>query len=1348
MIVVIIVIQDLVLHNTKKQPIIIDDDEKAYIDARDKEIGVKSYDESIRYGTGEKKYNYICPRFWCIRDNKGKGRSLSLKQINDGECGGWNSLIPEGAKKVPPGKRIVEFVTERFHRENVKNTEKGDPARRLIYRPMYPGFQDTDKHPKGLCVPCCFQGPKQQVYESFTDEKGNKKYRIIETGEILDSPPKIPYMYKPRPKPTFETDGDGNIILDSIKGELYERQNGIKNEAYNTCHQPAKESKKTEGQDEKDDSIPSTESNMLTKKKKLDDLPLNNFPLRTGQLGYMNIALQKFLGFNNKQICYNSDTDKKLKKNEFCILRLGIEKNKKQSFICLLASIYKNFNKFDKDYLTNEVESLQEFKEYFIENLTMDKFVIAKNGNLVNIFETDDIESIDYSKYNDSIYLRNVNNDKVKKKTVSSYENFINYFMDSNVTIDYTYLWDFVCKPTNSGGVLFKEGINLLLFNSPNDDIIDKIELICPGNNYNGNIFDYRKKTLLCYTKNNYYEPLCKIKKTTRRGNFNISLFFRSSDFDVFKDTTNIVTIIAKIKETYLKNCISKKVNEKYKYLKNKNLNEYKLILGNLEYSIKKQLINYNNQVIGLIIEKDRESLYLPILPSSIDFEYDFELINSFSNYNSFEKTISELKNLFNVSNKKVLCKPLKKIVDDGMIVGIITITNQFVPILPEKYEKLPVEVEDLKVVFTKGLNNQLNNDQDMLLSNSVDEERILITKKVKLENNFYNLFRNTLKILVNYTENKEIKNNILEIINNLSIGYIDKIRLVREQMHIILDPVIIFQKIQLEDIDDYDNLITCLGLKKETCDTKSHCLMRTVDGICKFIIPENNLFNENSNKKIYFNKISDELVRYSKIRNYILTPRTFLSFNKVNYRINEDEIILLEEILLDKYLENIKLRKRYNFINNYSVYDSTNPAIDYNIKKFKLESKSEMNIDCIVDTDMKIGKYIYNIILKDYIDESIEFEQFNNTSFCSGSMIKSIIKHNGFKEKISIQNIKKILYEKYIQLITPSETDLSPIRNQLAKNWTIFSIMNWYANQKSIVENVYNEFSENKNKEIQTQIFTENYYFTIFDLLIIFKYYKIPVILKMSSSQGFQTNANMSYFSTVTNENKYVFILLVSKKKKEYTNNYGIVKYNNSYKIPIVLINNEKIQLINNNISIKDFITKSISYLEKRQRINRKNDLKAKNKKRGKVVKLKNKKKLVSNATASKAKTPTASKTSKSKTSKTPTASKAKTPTASKTSKSKTSKTPTASKAKTSKTSKTPTASKAKTSKTSKAKTSKTSKSKTPTASKTSKAKTSKTSKAKTSKTSKAKTSKAKTSKTSKSKTKKNVTKKKIVEI
>ena len=47
-------------------------------------------------------------------DENGKSRSLSLKQVNEGECGGWDALIPEGAKIVPPGKRILEFTSERY----------------------------------------------------------------------------------------------------------------------------------------------------------------------------------------------------------------------------------------------------------------------------------------------------------------------------------------------------------------------------------------------------------------------------------------------------------------------------------------------------------------------------------------------------------------------------------------------------------------------------------------------------------------------------------------------------------------------------------------------------------------------------------------------------------------------------------------------------------------------------------------------------------------------------------------------------------------------------------------------------------------------------------------------------------------------------------------------------------------------------------------------------------------------------------------------------------------------------------------------------------------------------------
>ena len=42
----------------------LSDKEKKYIDQKDKEAGIKSYDEFVRYGSGDQKYNYICTPFF------------------------------------------------------------------------------------------------------------------------------------------------------------------------------------------------------------------------------------------------------------------------------------------------------------------------------------------------------------------------------------------------------------------------------------------------------------------------------------------------------------------------------------------------------------------------------------------------------------------------------------------------------------------------------------------------------------------------------------------------------------------------------------------------------------------------------------------------------------------------------------------------------------------------------------------------------------------------------------------------------------------------------------------------------------------------------------------------------------------------------------------------------------------------------------------------------------------------------------------------------------------------------------------------------------------------------------
>ena len=56
---------------------------------------------------------------------------------------------------------------------------------------MYPGFQDPEKHPQNLCVPCCYVEPS-----TGKDEGGDN----------------LKDMYKGRPKPKFKEDKDGKII--------------------------------------------------------------------------------------------------------------------------------------------------------------------------------------------------------------------------------------------------------------------------------------------------------------------------------------------------------------------------------------------------------------------------------------------------------------------------------------------------------------------------------------------------------------------------------------------------------------------------------------------------------------------------------------------------------------------------------------------------------------------------------------------------------------------------------------------------------------------------------------------------------------------------------------------------------------------------------------------------------------------------------------------------------------------------------------------------------------------------------------------------------------------------------
>ena len=107
---------------------------------------------------------------------------------------------------------------------------------------------------------------------------------------------------------------------------------------------------------------------------------------------------------------------------------------------------------------------------------------------------------------------------KLLSKLANAYENFLAYLQDDDVVIDYTYLWDIVCTPNPK---LFKNGMNLVILEAPNDDITGNVQLVCPTNQYVKDPFDFNRGSLILFKSGNYYEPLYVIKDTGKQVGIN-----------------------------------------------------------------------------------------------------------------------------------------------------------------------------------------------------------------------------------------------------------------------------------------------------------------------------------------------------------------------------------------------------------------------------------------------------------------------------------------------------------------------------------------------------------------------------------------------------------------------------------------------------------------------------------------------------------------------------------------------------------------------------------------------------------------------------------------------------------
>jgi hypothetical protein len=1062
----------------RRQPIILTKEERDKI-VKEHPGEINEEADFIEYGTdpkdSSKKFYYTCPRYWCLLTDT----MVTEQDVLDGKCGPKvkdikDAIIPIDSQEVPKGKYVYQFYGE----DEIK----------------YPGFHKK-KTPSGLCIPCCYSNWSTPQIKNRRDICQGK-FDKTKAEKVSEKEEKIEEHLR---KAIVE-------IEHYVKGpEKYGPQLG------------------------------------------------------DHRWGFLPIVVQKFLHEVNED-CQTSKSNMSLKLHHTCILRHGVEDSPNQSFIACIASAIFFAQKYDKNTLLikkfipnakSDVPTIKEMKQLIIDAIDLDNFIKYQNGDLITSFADPDLE-VDIEKYNNTkLYkkMKNLKNKKIKKsikdnenvsmsnivneqfiiRIVQAFENFKKFLEDDKITIDYTYLWDLICIPNKK---LFEAGINLIILEIPENDITNNIELVCPTNHYSIHTFDSRKRSLILVKRENYFEPIYGY----HNDGINIRITKTFSDYDKKLPKTLRAVFTKIIKRTLGEKCMPFPSLKEYRFKKPPLLDDLIENLFYKKYTISFQVLNFQGKVIG-VMARNKKGLegFIPCYPSSLTnlkdkkclkksieeknkCEYDFVYMND-DIWKPYEQTLEFLKEYYNYEKPKDIsnanCSDLKyfcRVVEDEFITGFLTNTDQFVPI-----EK-PIAVSNVDVydsIKTISNNDMLVADINTLVNNSSDTKRVDFIKRIQLETNFYNVFRNTIRILFNDYLNSQKRKIIRDECNKKYTLYNSKLDKVIELLRDLVQDTIVFASdaelnYNYREINE-KNLHTCVSQTSDKCLTETKTkgsICRIVKDKCQLVLPKSNLVNGTDNEIFYFGRMADELIRYNRIKSFIFKPQAYLSFGQVKYNLRDDEIIILQDLLTPEFFENL-IPGEINRYAKYNTYDTSEPIISQSHNK-------EKELDDIINPfhDRDCNKEIKNEIKSDLWKKCFPYNfkeiEYTGSKYCPLYLIIDIVKEIQ-KKDLRVEQVKDDLFEIYSKL-TSNFTDKERVT-------TIIDILR---EQAQFDANQLQDGSMNFE-----QMITQDGFMAVnFDLWLLLVNYKIPSIF-ISSKTINETRFNFTEFVCYKEptEKKYVFI-------------------------------------------------------------------------------------------------------------------------------------------------------------------------------------------------------------------------------
>ena len=782
-------------------------------------------------------------------------------------------------------------------------------------------------------------------------------------------------------------------------------------------------------------------------------------PLNPARWGYLPISVQKFLHTDNLK-CQVGHNNHNIKPFHTCILRHGVEISETQSFVACVADLFVDIIGAAK------VPTIAEMKQYMIEASSLASFLTYQNGSLVAEFRGDDeeVEAVDVGPYKDtaiarSLDLSNPDNLFYLQGVVSAYLNFTAFLQDDSVVIDYTYLWDMVCAPNPA---LFPKGINLVIMQQTNHDVTDNLEITCPSSHYARSFYEVGRSTFMVLKTGNYYEPIYAYRNDETRLRV-------TKTFNEFSNQLlpNIRSVLGVVKRIFQQNCRPlPSMPRAYKFRTNIVLASLVAGLAKAGYRAYSQVLNYQGKAIGVTAGGESGPRgFIPCFPSAIDPGMPILYMDDPEIWRPYDTTVSFLGEVSSRSKGEVLSKPVIKVLDDGLVVGVITETNQFVEVDPPNEN---VADDGLHVVDGSSF---LVADQVAESSTGTDVERRNIVKRIELESNFYSVFRNSMRALLNDPKNRTLRGRVEETIDTEYLIYSEKLKTVDAELRELGRSHITFTNYSTEVLDRVSGVTGCLSNDPGRCQDKPYCMVSAGAG-CNLLVPKRHLITDLDNEKIYYARLADEMIRYSRVRQFIFEPKEFLNFDAVDYNLWPTEIILLQSLLSQDYFENLVPMARNPYVSR-NTYATADPIISqaYTSKQSLDDIHRPKPLTVCEPTRKReiSGKWESKLPSKafEYI--------FAPTPACTFSLMIMIIKNKtGMElEPFILRRVLLQAYDKY----------LADYKDQ------VFSVLT-AEGKKSMMHQVFY-----KQLSFENLVMSESYYLTVLDMWLLAEHYRLPVI-------------------------------------------------------------------------------------------------------------------------------------------------------------------------------------------------------------------------------------------------------------